>query len=313
MTELNPVHIDMPATAEGDPRFGHFLGRGLSGDEPPKVALLGFPSDEGVRRNNGRPGASAAPLKIREHLYRLTPPPRAYADFTGLVEKTRDLGNVPVTLNLEESQDNLGTVVADLLDKDIIPVILGGGHETAYGHFLGYAGNEMKTSIVNIDAHADVRSLKNGKAHSGSPFRQALEHPSEVCEKYLVAGLQPHSTAKTHLDYLEDQNARAVFREEVNEDFIAELMDDLESQKLMVTFDMDAVDQAFAPGVSAPCTNGLNTGTWLKAAFLAGRDERVSSFDISEVNPEYDRDNQTVRLAAAAIWHFLLGVSQRNR
>lgn len=313
MTELNPVHIDMPATAEGDPRIGHFLGRGLTGDEHPRVALLGFPSDEGVRRNNGRPGASAAPLKIREQLYRLTPPPRDYSDFTEIIEKTRDLGNIPVTLNLEESQDNLGTVAADLLDKGILPVILGGGHETAFGHFLGYAKNEMNVSILNIDAHADVRPLKNGKAHSGSPFRQALEHPSEVCEMYVVAGLQPHSTAKTHLGYLENQNARAVFREEMNEESIAELMDGLESQKLMVTFDMDAVDQAFAPGVSAPCTNGLSTDTWLKAAFLAGRDKRVSSFDISEVNPECDRDNQTVRLAAATIWHFLLGVSRRNR
>jgi len=313
MPELNPVHIDMPATAEGDPRIGHFLGRGLTGDEPPTVALLGFPSDEGVRRNNGRPGASAAPMKIREHLYRLTPPPGEYSDFTDLIEKTRDLGNVPATLNLEEAQDRLGTVVADVLDKGVIPVILGGGHETAYGHFLGYAKNEMNVSVLNIDAHADVRPLKNGKAHSGSPFRQALEHPSEVCESYRVAGLQPHSTAKAHVDYLEDRNARVVFREDTNEGSIAELLEGHESQKLMVTFDMDAVDQAFAPGVSAPCTNGLNVGTWLKAACLAGRDKRVSSFDISEVNPEYDRDNQTVRLAAVTIWHFLLGISRRKR
>ena len=84
-----------------------------------------------------------------------------------------------------------------------------------------------------------------------------------------------------------------------------------ESERLMVTFDMDAVDQAFAPGVSAPCVNGLHHDLWLTAAYLAGRNEQVSSFDLSEVNPSFDRDGQTAKLAALTIWQFLLGLSQR--
>jgi len=79
----------------------------------------------------------------------------------------------------------------------------------------------------------------------------------------------------------------------------------------MVTFDMDAVDQSQAPGVSAPCANGLRSDLWLTAAYLAGRNEQVTSFDLSEVNPRHDRDNQTAKLAAATIWNFLQGLSER--
>jgi formiminoglutamase len=80
----------------------------------------------------------------------------------------------------------------------------------------------------------------------------------------------------------------------------------------MVTFDMDAVDQSQAPGVSAPCANGLPSDLWLTAAYLAGRNEQVTSFDLSELNPRHDRDSQTAKLAALTIWNFLLGLSERG-
>lgn len=312
MSKLVPSSVEPPQTADDDPRIGHLLGKSLSEGEIPRCVLIGFPSDEGVRRNHGRPGASGGTLAIRNQLYRMTPPPHDEDKFRELVGKTRDIGNIAVTMNLEAGQDDLGKVVADLLEAGTIPVILGGGHETAFGHFLGYAKSDRKTSILNIDAHADVRPLKEGKAHSGSPFFQALIHESGYCEKYLVGGLQPHSTAKAHLEFIEQHGGSYTFREETNVTSISGLMHEHDSRHLMVTFDLDAVDQAFAPGVSAPCVNGLHPDLWLTAAYLAGRHEKVTSFDISEMNPEYDRDSQTARLAALTIWHFLQGFSERE-
>jgi formiminoglutamase len=273
--------------------------------------LWDFPSDEGVRRNGGRTGAAEAPEAIRQALYKMTPDAGNPAPFVRLMKQGRDLGNLDITGDVEQDQQALGKMLGSYLRDGIVPVILGGGHETAFAHFSGYVEAGLNTSILNLDAHTDVRALKDGRAHSGSPFRQAMEHESKRCEKYLVAGLQPHSVARAHREYIARHNGRCLFKDETNITTISGLFHEHDSERLMVTFDMDAVDQAFAPGVSAPCANGLSPDLWLTAAYLAGRNEQVSSFDLSEVNPRQDRDNQTARLAALTIWHFLLGLSQR--
>lgn len=311
MPLLHNVNVPVPQTTEDDPRIGHLLSKSLDSDDKPSAVLIGFPSDIGVKRNGGRPGASEAPAAIRTELYKLTPSAEEPKLFTKLIQSTRDLGDVNITADLASDQKALGEALHGYLEDGIVPVILGGGHETAFGHFLGYAGAGLSTSILNLDAHTDVRPLKTNKAHSGSPFRQAIEHKSGCCKRYLAAGLQPHSVAQSHIEYIREHGGRIMFKDETNITSFSGLFHETKSERLMVTFDMDAVDQAFAPGVSAPCANGLHPDLWLMAAYLCGRNEKVTSFDLSEVNPDYDRDNQTVKLAALTIWHFLLGLSQR--
>lgn len=311
MSELKQPSIQAPQTSDDDPRIGHWLQNGLDELEDVKAVLIGFPSDIGVRRNGGRPGASDGPVKIRKQLYKMTPSAEYYQPFVELLDACGDAGDLKITGELARDQQNLGEVVAGFLEQDIVPIILGGGHETAFGHFLGYAESDLDTSIFNLDAHTDVRPLKNGNPHSGSPFRQALEHDSGCADTYLVAGLQPHSVAQAHLEFIDERGGHYKFRDETNITSVSSLFHQHESNHLMVTFDLDAVDQSQAPGVSAPCTNGLPADLWLTAAYLAGRNEQVSSFDISEMNPSHDRDNQTAKLAALTVWHFLLGLSQR--
>lgn len=311
MTLLHKVSISPPETSDDDPRIGHLLGRSLSVQETPRVVIIGFPSDIGVKRNGGRQGASEGPAAIRNQLYKMTPDAENPEAFTELIESAKDSGDVNITGDLESDQRALGEVIAAYLEDDVVPIILGGGHETAFGHFLGYTEINLSTSILNLDAHADVRPLKNGKAHSGSPFRQAIEHESGCCGHYMAAGLQPHAVAGTHVDYIKKNGGRVLFRDETNITRFSGLFDIQGSERIMITFDMDAVDQAYAPGVSAPCVNGLHPDLWLTAAYLAGRNKKVTSFDLSEVNPYYDNNNQTTKLAALTIWHFLLGLSQR--
>lgn len=312
MPELNKAKITVPETHEDDLRIGALLGKNLKEGDTPGAVLVGFPSDEGVKRNGGRPGAAKAPDEIRKALYKMTPDAENPIAFTELITRSLYWGNLEVSGDLEADQKALGKVIAGCLEQGTVPIILGGGHETAFSHFLGYAVAGLETAILNVDAHTDVRPLKNGKAHSGSPFRQALEHESSCCSKYLVAGLQPHSVAKAHLDFIDEHSGSYLFRDETNITSVSGLFHEHESERLMVTFDMDAVDQAFAPGVSAPCANGLPSDLWLTAAYLAGRNDQVTSFDLSEVNPDYDRDRQTAKLAALTIWNFLLGLSQRK-
>src|SRR5690554_6252633 len=110
---LMPPDLSAPDTAPDDPRLARWLAANRSA-EGARVALLGFPSDEGVRRNGGRPGAAAGPAAIRQALYRLTPDAEHPELFVDLLQKTADLGDVPVTGDVEADQERLGAVLAPL-------------------------------------------------------------------------------------------------------------------------------------------------------------------------------------------------------
>jgi formiminoglutamase len=292
------------STLPDDPRLEDWLAQAPSA--PARVSIVGFAVDQGVLRNGGRPGASAGPGAIRARLRRMCPDAQNPEPFTRLLERTRDLGDVAASGDLEADQRTLGEIVALELARGAFVIVLGGGHETTYGHFLGYAGAQRAVAIHNIDAHPDVRPLRDAAGHSGSPFRQALEHPSGLCAAYRVEGLQPVAVAQAHLAYLARRKARFGFRR----GFDAETLYD-EPRETLATFCLDAVDQAFAPGVSAPSTDGLAPAEWLRAAYRAGACPHVSSADVVELNPSFDRDGQTARLAARTVWEILRGLATR--
>lgn len=275
------------------------------------ACLIRFPSDEGVKRNGGRPGASKAPDLILKRLLSLTPHPKYAQHHIKLLSSVTIPDPVRCSGSLEKDQEELGTLVQKTMKDNVIPVIIGGGHETSFGHYLGYSTSSTPVTILNIDAHTDVRPLKNGLTHSGSPFRQALEHPSGCCQSYNVFGLNPSSVSEDHYKFV-DQHGKALFAEDLNLQSLKTFLDKSQGQNIMATMDMDAVQQADAPGVSAPNSSGISASLWLKCAYEIGKCSNVRSFDLCEVNPDFDRDQQTVKLAALSIWYFLLGLSFRD-
>lgn len=306
---IPPAQTFAPDTVRDDPRLGRLLGSRLGPGETPTAVILGFPSDEGVRRNGGRVGAAGGPRAIRAALYRLTPDPR-FEQFEDLLGRTRDLGDLEVSRNVEFDQKHLGEALAPYLEAGTFAIVVGGGHETSYGHFQGYVLAHRQVEILNWDAHADVREVKQGQGHSGSPFRQAIEDSSGACRRYSVAGLQPHSVARSHLQYVE-QHGRAMWRDQVTRETIEELYTSTRGPTL-VSFDLDAVNEAEAPGVSAPNVGGLPSELWLEAALAAGRAPSVASADVVELNPAVDQDGRTARLAAVTVWSLLKGRAERR-
>ncbi len=306
---LIPAGVELPSVSPDDLRIGNYISKP---NEAPRVVLIGFPSDEGVRRNGGRAGAAGAPASIRAALYKLTPDPTCYDPFVELLTATRDLGDVEVTGDVEADQIVLAEVVAEWTGKGAIPIIIGGGHETAYGHFLSYVKNESPVHIVNIDAHADVRPLKLGKAHSGSPFYQSLEHPDGICQSYTVLGLASWSVSRAHVDYLDRHDCTYTWVHEMTAGRIEQHFSNLDAPT-MVTFDMDVVDSCAAPGVSAPAAGGIPLSLFLASAYCAGKSRHVTSFDLVEVNPKFDADHRTAKAAAVTVWHFLKGLIDRDR
>lgn len=304
----------------GDPRLGEVTKRWVTGaPELPggRPILIGFPCDEGVRRNHGRPGAAAGPDAVRQQLYRLTPwDPITGVDLGGA--GLSDLGNVRVADDLEASQERLGGVLGQLFGAGAVPVLLGGGHETTFGHYLGYAAAGIDTAIINVDAHLDVRPYAGG-AHSGSPFRQAFEHPTWPLKtgRYVVIGAQRQSVAREHWRYVTEHGGRvhwapgAGAADEVLRVFAEELGRlARECEAVLLTVDADAFRQADVPGCSAPNPTGLDGRLWPEIAGLAGAERRVRSIDLVEVNPAYDRDGQTARWAAVGVRQFLVAAAK---
>jgi formiminoglutamase len=301
-----------------DPRLGEVI-EAWHGDAaaltPGRAVLIGFPQDEGVRRNHGRPGAAEAPREIRRHLYRLTPWDGAH-DLDLAAPPPLDAGNVRIAGGLEASQEALGEVVAGVLGTGAVPIVLGGGHETAYGQYLGYVRAERRVGIINLDAHLDVRPLIDGRGHSGSPFRQALEHPTHPLDgsRYVCLGAQPQSVSRQHLGYARARGCVVRWAEALAQELFVEECERLAAEEcqVYVSIDADAVALSSVPGVSAPNPLGLSGAAVLGWVREAGRSPHVASIDLVEVSPPLDRDGQSARWAALALWHFLSGLAERN-
>jgi formiminoglutamase len=224
-----------------------------------------------------------------------------------------------VSPDLEETQAALGDIVAAVLRTGAIPILLGGGHETAYGHFLGYAADHRRVGIINIDAHLDLRPAADGKGHSGSAFRQALEHRTHPLPGgcYVCLGAQPHSVSRQHWRLAGERGCSIRWCNEVRDSLEHHFLDEYNrlaaaACQVYITVDADAIRAADVPGVSAPNVSGLSATRVAACARLAGRSQQVSSFDLVEINPRLDRDYQSGRCGALIIWNFLIGLASRG-
>ncbi|WP_278264471.1 formimidoylglutamase [Nocardia sp. AG03] len=266
----------------------------VPGGEPGACVFVGFASDEGVRRNTGRPGAAQGPDALRRALapMALPAPLRAY-----------DAGTITVTDGrLEDGQRRLGTTVTALLDAGEFPVVFGGGHEVAVGTYLGLAGSTRRApgsvlGILNLDAHFDLRP--DPIASSGTPFRQILEADADV--RYAVLGVsQPSNTAALFATadrfgarYLLDDDCAEPARVDA---FVTEFLARIDL--LYLTIDLDVLPAAVAPGVSAPAAFGVGLPVVQAVCDRVTASGLLAVTDIAELNPGLDPDARTARTAA---------------
>ncbi|MGG4498359.1 formimidoylglutamase [Brevibacillus reuszeri] len=278
----------------------------------PTCAIVGFECEEGVRRNQGRLGAAKAPNAIRQALASL---PWKLAEQQQLI----DVGNVSCLDDaLEKAQEELGQAVATLFSKSVTPIILGGGHETLYGHYIGvraHIGKDATLGIINIDAHFDLRSYET-QPSSGTMFRQILEQDHN--SHYFVLGIQRFGNTQELFDKADELGVRYVYEEDMSDARMSEIASELNEfierhDYVMLTLCTDVLNAAFAPGVSAPSPFGLSPATVRSLIRTVAAHKKTLSFDICEVNPVLDENGRTVKLGAyltnEAIMGFLGGYS----
>ena len=292
---------------DGDQRLGDHVNRGAGVYESAQVAILGCPQDEGVRRNGGRIGAAAAPTEIRRALYKM-----AFNGLDGL--GLFDAGDVLIGASLEETHATLQAAVARLLADGKRVVVLGGGNDISYPDCAALAHDAGDVLAFNVDAHLDVRP--DTPRNSGTPYRQLLEEGLLKGARFFELGSQPFCTAASHAQYLREKRAKVVPLADLRRKGAARVVRRAlrEAQKANAVFwgfDVDVVNASEAPGVSAPNPLGLSGAELCELAALAGREARTRVIEFTEVNPAFDVDGRTSRLAAAAIYHYLSNLAAR--
>ncbi|HLR63667.1 MAG TPA: formimidoylglutamase [Lentibacillus sp.] len=272
----------------------HLMGLDELTSDENGFGIIGFASDEGVRRNKGRQGAAQAPGVIRQFLAKLP-----YL----MDGQTIDVGNVHCEGEaLEAAQAELGYYIKETFQTGVTPIIFGGGHETLYGHYLGardYIGPDKTLGIINIDAHFDMRD--DPEPSSGTMFRQILEENGNV--GYLCLGIQEFGNTNALFETADAYGCEYILEKDITPDDFGNTfaaIDDFSKRYdyLIMTLCTDSIVASAAPGVSAPSPLGLDPKTVRELLTYAAGKRNLLSFDISEVNPLVDESDKTVRLAA---------------
>ncbi|OFI38398.1 formimidoylglutamase [Arthrobacter sp. SW1] len=264
------------------------------------AVVVGFCSDEGVRRNKGRVGAAAAPAAIRSALG-----PLAYH----LDRSVFDAGDVVVEGEaLEAGQERAGAVVSALLDGGNLTVVLGGGHETAFASYLGVAGSDAVASgkrlgVLNLDAHFDLRD--EAVPSSGTPFLQMARAEAAAGRElqYAVVGISEANNTRTLFDTAERLGVKYLLDEDCSagavEQFVASFLDGIDV--LYLTIDLDVLPAATAPGVSAPAAYGVSLPVISAVCRQVAASGKLLHLDVAELNPEFDVDSRTAKVAARLV------------
>lgn len=270
--------------------------------------IVGFASDEGVKRNLGRIGSAQGPQALRQALGKL-PFPRQ--DLT-----VYDFGDITcMDTDLESAQRALADLISVMTSDDIRPIVLGGGHETAFGHYLGLIPH-LPVGVINFDAHFDLRKHAENLSTSGTPFYQI----AQLCQKnnynfdYCCVGIQRAANTQSLFQMAEELAVNYIFADDIHalpiDNFFADIDDFIQHQsRIYLSLCMDVFASAFAPGVSAPQPIGLWPTQVLTLFKRIVKSGKVFTFDIVELCPPYDRDHMTAQLSAMFVFEYLLNVS----
>lgn len=271
------------------------------------VCFVGVPLDIGT---SNRSGTRFGPRQIRSESAMIRPYNMATraAPFDSL--SVADFGDVPInTFDLKKSITIIENAFHGILGNGCIPLTLGGDHTIslpilrAMNKFYGQVG------VIHVDAHADVNNLMFGEsiAH-GTPFRRALEESLIDPLRMVQVGLRATGYAAEDFDWPREQGVRVVQAEECWYQTLVPLMAEVREQMgqgpVYVSFDIDGLDPAYAPGTGTPEIGGLTVTQGIE--IMRGcRGLDIVGGDLVEVSPPYDTSGNTALVAANLLYELL--------
>lgn len=287
-----------------------------------KIGLVGFACDQGVRRNQGRVGAKYAPDAIRQAFGKL-PCSSALLDKYGsdrdgkLTSLIGDCGNIECVDNdeiipytLEQTQQAYADKITEVLNQKGLAIGLGGGHAIAYGSFVGLWQSlsdsekaKQRIGVINFDAHLDIRCAD--MATSGTPFLQIAKHlqASQQAFNYLCIGVSEYGNTAALFDRAKELNVQMIFDDDCYRKPFSEIAGQLTHfikhvDIIYLTIDMDCFQAGLVPGVSATAAKGLMLDLVERCLEKLMASQKVKVVDLAEMNPIYDVDGLSSKVAA---------------
>jgi agmatinase len=279
------------------------------------VAILGVPFDSGT---SYRSGARLGPREIRAQSSLIRP----YSYFQKVSPFERltivDAGDVDAPpVGIEQAYAAIESAVAAVLAAGAAPMLVGGDHSISLPILRAVARRHGPVALVQFDAHIDTwGDYFGGKYFHGSPFRRAIEEGLIAPSHYVQIGIRgPMYGEQEDFAFQRAQGVTTVDIEQVKTDGVAKTMgrvrELVSDRPVYVTFDIDAVDPAFAPGTGTPEVGGLTSYEAQELVRgLAGLS--VIGCDVVEVAPSFDGPGQiTALLAANLMFEFLAVLARR--
>lgn len=292
-----------------------FLGAPLCLDAPRQtdfggldVALVGVPMDLGV---TNRPGARFGPRAVRG-VERIGPYHHVHRCLPLAAVKAGDVGDVPMRsrYSLADSIEDIEAFFSKVAAAGVTPLAVGGDHSISFP-ILKTLGAKRPVGLVHIDAHCDTGGpFEGAKFHHGGPFRQAVLAGVLDPERTIQIGIRGGAEYLWEFSYISGMTV--IHAEEFTRLGVAKTLkkvrDVVGAGPTYISFDIDSLDPAFAPGTGTPEAGGLSTREAMELVRgCAGLN--IIGGDVVEVAPQYDATTNTAQAAAQMLFEILAVVA----
>jgi len=279
------------------------------------VAIVGVPFDTGA---SYRVGARFGPEAIRNVSALLRHHNEvldvSIFDHCSVV----DYGDLPVNPGyIEDSYKMIEEGLLPILEGGVTPIMLGGDHSVTLPELRAVAKRHGPVALIHLDSHSDTGDKRFGRRYThGTPFRRAIEEGLILVDHSIQAGMRGSIYSRDSLDDARKLGFDLVTSVEAQERGIDELVRRIRERagdaKVFISFDIDFVDPAYAPGTGTPEVGGFTSSEALRMVRgLKGLD--LIGFDLVEVLPQYDPSQITALLAANIVYEFISLIALRNK
>ena len=282
------------------------------------VAFTGIPLDIGT---SNRPGTRLGPRQIRDESRMLRP----YNMATGAAPfdhlQCADIGDVAInTFDLKKSVGIIAAAYDGILSQGAIPLTMGGDHTLTWPILRAIRKKHGPVALIHVDAHADINDTMFGeKVAHGCPFRRAWEDGCLLNDRVFQIGLRGTGYGPDDFDWGRNNGWTVVQAEDCWHRSLKPLMADIRARigdaPVYLTYDIDSLDPAFAPGTGTVEPGGLTI--WQGLEIVRGcAGLNLVGGDLVEVSPPYDPSGNTALIGANLLYEMLCvlpGVPQRKR
>ncbi len=229
-----------------------------------------------------------------------------------------DYGDLPVNPGyIEDSYRMIEEGLLPVLEGGVTPIMLGGDHSVTLPELRAVAKRHGPVALIHLDSHSDTGDKRFGRRYThGTPFRRAIEEELILVDQSIQAGMRGSIYSRDSLDDARKLGFDLVTTVEAQKQGIDELIRRIRERaggaRAFVSFDIDFVDPAYAPGTGTPEVGGFTSSEALRVV-RGLRDLNLVGFDLVEVLPQHDPSQITALLAANIVYEFISLIALRRK